>query len=132
MNAPAPFVASELTPLVRRIQKALLDGHVLTIQSRRYAWVPAGAILPDLDDQASHMYQAHLAGVFQEATITRGAAVQKGWLHWGHLDDLDRQLGPTLESLSSAERESLSADLAFQVVMREDQQARSKRRLGRS
>lgn len=128
MNDHSPSLTPETTALVRRIQKALLDGHTLSIQDHRYTWVPAGATLPELDANDPHLYQARFAGVFQEATIVRAGEERKGWLHWAHLDDLDERFGPLIQGLSASDRDALSVGLSFQVVMHQEQQDRAARR----
>lgn len=124
----SPALSPDTVALVRRLQKALLDGHLVSIQDRRYAWVTAGAVLPELDASDPNLYQAHFAGVFQEATIVRAGRERKGWLHWGHLDDMDQRMGPLVQDMSPAERDALSVGLSFQVVMSQEPNLRTDRR----
>lgn len=126
--ADAASSGPDVTPLIRRIQKALLDGRTLSIKEEMYTWAPREGNLPDIDPNDTHMYQAREAGVFRVAQWQSGKTTGQKWIRLCALDALDDVLGPQLRQLSEPAREALSADMTFQIVMSQEQEIRSPRR----
>lgn len=120
--------AADVTPLIRRIQRDLLTGRVLSMEDVKYVWAPREALLPDLDPTDPNQYQAVEAGVFREHERRRGDQVTKVWLRLCSLDDLDEVLGQRFRQLSQNEREAISVDLTFQGGMAQDQVEMQRRR----
>lgn len=118
----------EVTPLIRRIQKALLDGHTVSIEEMKYTWAPRSGLLPELDANDRNEYQATEAGVFREAEWQKGEVHSKKWIRLCHLDGLDDMLGPRLVKMTPFEREAVSVGLTFQIVMTAENQSKERRR----
>jgi hypothetical protein len=129
-RTPAATV-EDLPQLIKRIQHALIDGHVVTLGSLgRLVLAQRNDELPasEGDDK---VYGAAQSGVFREVEGQRGEQTFKKWLRYGHLDELDDILGPELKRLPKADVEGLSVGLTFQVVMTQDANDRQTRRFRR-
>lgn len=121
--------ADDLSQLFRRIQHALIDGHVVTLNDTlgRLVLAKKDQELPP-NPGSEVTYGAREAGVFREVESTRGPATSKRWLHWGALDSLEDTLGPSMRHLSKADVDAIGVGLSFQVVMTQENQARQTRR----